>query len=118
MDIRRLIELGNAAKGSQAQLAQALGTTTSVLAAVKGGRQGLPDYACFMLARILEIEPSLILAASALVTEKREERRQIFYPYVDSASLPLHMVAKSLEDDRAEALRARERRPAQRRARH
>jgi len=94
MDIRDLIEIGNIKKGSQANLAKSLGTSTSVLAAVKGGRQGLPDYACFVLAEILEIEPSFIIAASALVTEKNEERRKIFYPFIEVGNLPLHLVTQ------------------------
>ena len=82
MDIRELIEKGNAVAGTQARLAEALGVRTQALADTKAGRQGLPDYACFRLAAILAIDPATVTAASALVTEKNEERRKVFYPFV------------------------------------
>ncbi|MDO8291108.1 MAG: hypothetical protein Q7T44_17990 [Parvibaculum sp.] len=82
MDLRELIENGNKAAGTQAALAKAIGVTTQNIANAKAGRYGLPDYACFQLATLLKIDPAQVIAASALVTERNEERRKVFYPFV------------------------------------
>jgi hypothetical protein len=44
----------------------------------KNGKRGLPVYACVALAKLLEVPPMEIIAASELVTAKTEERRALF----------------------------------------
>lgn len=82
MDLRELIELGNKKAGEQKALADFLGLAPTQLTDAKAGRRGLPDFACFRLAKLLEMNPAIVTAASALATEKDEERRKVFYPFV------------------------------------
>lgn len=82
MDLRELIEAGSRKAGEQKALAALLKIGTTDIANAKAGRRGLPAPACFMLADYLGIDPATVIAASELVTEKNEERRKIFYPFV------------------------------------
>lgn len=82
MDLRELIDTGATTIGSQRALALALGMTEKNLSDAKAGRRGLPDFACFRIAEIVKVDPAKVIAASALVTEKDEERRKVFYPFV------------------------------------
>jgi hypothetical protein len=60
----------------------------------KNGKRGLPVYACVALAKLLEVPPMEIIAASELVTAKTEERRALFLPFVQTArNLHLSMIA-------------------------
>lgn len=82
MHMRDLIEAGNKKAGEQKTLASLLHVHTTDIANAKAGRRGLPAPACFLLAQYLSIDPARVIAASALVTEKNEERRKVFYPFV------------------------------------
>lgn len=82
MELREMIEIAKAKTGSQNELAKTLGIAANVLSMAKASERGLPDYACFKLAAILEIDPINVIAASALATEKNPERRAIFTPFV------------------------------------
>lgn len=82
MDMRELIEAGSKKAGEQKALARFLRLAPTVLADAKAGRRGIPAPACFMLAQYLGIDPARVIAASELVTEKNEERRKVFYPFV------------------------------------
>ena len=82
MDMRDLIEAGNKKAGEQKALAIHLGINPIDLAQAKAGRRKLPAPACFILAEYLGIDPARVIAASELVTEKNEERRKVFYPFV------------------------------------
>lgn len=82
MEMRELIEAGYREAGSHTELADALGIPRNMLTDVKGNRKKMPDYACFALAKLLHIDPAIVIAASNLVTEKNEERRKVFYPFV------------------------------------
>lgn len=82
MNIIEMIVKGNEKAGSQKNLAELLGVSSQNIANTKKGRYGLPDYACFRLAELLQIDPATVIAASALVTEKNEERRKTFLPFV------------------------------------
>jgi len=82
MDMRELIELGNKKAGEQKALAALLHLAPTVLADAKAGRRGIPAPSCFLLAEYLGIDPARVIAASELVTEKNEERRKVFYPFV------------------------------------
>lgn len=82
MDLRNLIEAGSKKAGEQKALASFIDIPEKNLSDAKAGRRGLPDYACIRLANYLGIDPIKVIAASALVTEKNEERRKVFYPFV------------------------------------
>jgi len=82
MDMRELIDAGAKKAGEQKTLAGLVGLDNRRLSDIKAGRCGMPDYACFRLASYLGIDPAQVIAASALVTEKNEERRKVFYPFV------------------------------------
>ena len=82
MDMRELIEAGNEKAGEQKALAALLGINPIDLAQAKAGRRKLPAPACFILAQYIGIDPARVIAASELVTEKNEERRKVFYPFV------------------------------------
>ena len=51
----------------------------------KAQRRGLPNYACVILARLLGINPIEVVAANELVTEKRQERREIWQSIMNEA---------------------------------
>lgn len=82
MDLRELIEAGTAKAGEQKELARLIHINPNDLTNAKAGRRGIPASSCFMLAEYLGIDPARVIAASALVTEKNEERRKVFYPFV------------------------------------
>lgn len=54
--------------------------------------RGLPVYACIELARLIEVDPMEVIAASELVTEKNEKRKAIFLPFVHMAGYAQPMV--------------------------
>jgi transcriptional regulator with XRE-family HTH domain len=82
MDMAEMIRLGSERIGSQKELAETLGIAATHLSNAKKGERGLPLDACFALAKILDISPACVSAASALVTEKDEKKREVFYPFV------------------------------------
>lgn len=77
MDMKKYIEMGEKAAGSQQELAEYLGQFASAIGRVKRGAAGLPIPLCVKLADLIG-EPRLeVIAASDLVTEKNAERRKI-----------------------------------------
>ncbi|SFU39688.1 hypothetical protein SAMN05216339_1023 [Nitrosomonas eutropha] len=78
MEMKTYIEMGETKAGSQIALAKYLGQYDSGLRAVKGGKKGLPDAVCIKLADYIGVDRLEVIAASNLVTEKDEERREIF----------------------------------------
>lgn len=87
MELRALIEQAEQQTGGRRQLATSIGLNANALTNAKHGRTGLPDFACFQLAKLLGIDPAIVIAASALVTEKNPERRAIFTPFANLARL-------------------------------
>lgn len=81
MTLAQLIDDATARTGTQKATALALGVKPQQLTDAKHGRIGLPDYACFRLAALLDLDPAQVIAASALVTEKDPERRAVFAPF-------------------------------------
>ena len=92
MDLREFIELGIAKYGTATELAKVIGMNANALRDAKSGRQGLPVYACIKLAELIEVTPLEVIAASELVTEKREERRAVFLPFVQQFGRHGHQV--------------------------
>lgn len=82
MELREMIEAAAKLKGSQNNLAKAIGVAPDYLTHAKAGKRGLPEVACGKLAEILEIDRWNVVAASALVTEKNPEKRAYLAPFV------------------------------------
>ena len=64
----------------------------------KAQQRGLPNYACVILAKLLGVPPIEVIAANELVTEKREERRAEWLPFVLGATpiqVALDAIAKA-----------------------
>jgi plasmid maintenance system antidote protein VapI len=89
MQLREMIESGAIKAGNQTNLAKVIGVHAEVIYAAKAGRRGLPASACFKLAAILGIEEKKVIAASELATEKDEEKRAFFAPFVLNGIAPL-----------------------------
>ncbi|NNM80464.1 MAG: hypothetical protein HKM01_08435 [Gallionella sp.] len=75
MELKELIERAEKAAGSQKALGIMLGINPSNIRNAKAGQQGLPNYACVMIADLIGEEDTVVIAASELVTEKKIERR-------------------------------------------
>ncbi len=82
MEMRTYIEMGEKKAGKQKELAKVLGITENFIRVAKSGKNGLPDAICFRLADYLNADVGAIIAASNLVTEKKEERRKVFEDYL------------------------------------
>ena len=86
MKLKELIERAEKASGSQKALALQIGQSPSNIRNAKAGIKGLPDYACVMIAEIIGEEPITVIAASNLATEKNEDRRKVWHPFVRHAA--------------------------------
>lgn len=82
MDLKTYIATGENTAGGTKALAEHLGVGPTDVSNAKAGRRGLPDYACVILARLIGEDPIRVIAASELVTEKKEERRKVWLPFV------------------------------------
>lgn len=82
MELRDYINLGIVEFGTISELAEELGLQRESLSAAKAHRRGLPAYAIVKLARILNIDVQTLIAASELVTERKEEKRAFWLPFV------------------------------------
>ena len=67
-------------------LADAVGINGNLMRDAKRHAKGIPNFACVKLAEMLEEPPIEVIAACELVTEKREERREVWRPFVQKAS--------------------------------
>ena len=85
MELRDYIEAGKMRFGTLDALAHELGMPRPNLSEAKAHRRGIPAYAISKLASILEIDPQIITAASELVTERNEEKRSYWLPFVTNA---------------------------------
>lgn len=104
MELKELIERAEKTAGSQKELGLRIGQSPSAIRSAKAGIIGLPDYACVMLAELIGEEPIAVIAASNLVTEKKEERREIWRPFVArAASLILGSVILNMTPAPAQA---------------
>jgi len=94
MELRDYIEKGLEGFGTATALAQFLGMNPNALRDAKAHRVGLPSYACVKLAQLIKVDPLEVIAASELVTEKKEERKAIWLPFVSGNMA--HPVAAAL----------------------
>lgn len=92
MEQRDYIEQGIAKKGSLAALGRFLDQGESPMRSARNHKCGLPVYACIKLAELIGATPLEVIAASELVTEKREERRAVFLPFVQQFGRHGHQV--------------------------
>lgn len=82
MEQRDYIDAGIKIKGSAAALARWLDQGEGAMRDARQNKRGLPIYACVSLAKLLDVPPMEIIAASELVTAKTEERRALFLPFL------------------------------------
>ena len=87
MELRDYIEAGVKISGSVQGLAHALGMEPNSITNAKAHRRGLPNYACFRLAQLLQVDKGDVVAASELVTEKDPEKRAVFIPFVRGVAM-------------------------------
>lgn len=93
MELRDYIESGIAKFGTGTELAKALGMNANQVRDAKGHRCGLPVWACIKLSSMIGADPLEVIAASELVTEKREDRKAIFLPFVQMGRMAHPMIA-------------------------
>ena len=74
MNLKIIIEQAEKKAGSQKALAQQIGLSESHIRSAKSGARGLPNYACSVIAEILNIDEAKVIAASEIVTEKNPNR--------------------------------------------
>lgn len=65
-------------KTSDAQAAKALGIARSTLSEYLSGRRIMDDFACVMVAKVLEIDPMDVIAACNQERERTEDRREFW----------------------------------------
>lgn len=94
MEQRDYIEAGAKLKGSLASLARHLDQGETAMREAKAHKRGMPVYACVKLAQLIKVDPLQVIAASELVTEKKEERKAIWLPFVSGNMA--HPVAAAL----------------------
>ncbi len=85
MELNDYIDMAVAKCGSIQAVADAIGTQRENLSAAKRGKRGIGAYPATRLAQIVGVEPLEVIAASELVTEKNEERRKFWSPFVEHA---------------------------------
>lgn len=73
--LKDMIERAEKAAGGQKKLGLKISQSPSTLRNAKAGQQGLPSYACVMIAELIGEDETAVIAASELVTEKKPERR-------------------------------------------
>lgn len=88
MELRNYIEAGITEKGSVIALAEYLGVAPTSIADAKAHRRGLPAHSCVSLSELLHVELKTILAASELATERKEEKRAFWLPFVTNQEMP------------------------------
>ena len=93
------------------KLAEIIDQHADALTNAKAHRRGLPNYACVILAKLLEIPQIEVIAANELVTEKRQERREVWQSIMNEAEA--RALAKTAsENPKADAAAETETAPA------
>lgn len=117
MELRDYIDLAVIKHKTLTALATELGLERAALSLAKAHKRGIPAYAIAKLSEILEIDPKIIMAASELVTERNEEKRGYWLPFVindqqtrkvASYALILGLVTNFVTPSPAEAAQMRE----------
>lgn len=92
MELKDYIEQGIKKRGSLASLGRYLDQAEGTMRGAKSQTRGLPVYACLRLAEYIGADPVQVIAASELVTEKREERREVFQRFLIKNNAPSMML--------------------------
>ena len=82
MELRDYINAALQSKSSMESLADHLGVSRQNLTAAKAHRRGLPADACMKLSKLLGVPFETVIAASELATERKEEKRAFWLPFV------------------------------------
>lgn len=82
MELRDYINLGIDRTGGIQQLADHLGVARQSVTNAKAHQRGLPNDACFKLAELLGADIRGVIAASELATERKEDKRAFWRPFV------------------------------------
>lgn len=87
MELRDYIMAGLNATGSVSQLSAYLGIAANSITDAKAHRRGLPNDACFKLAELLGADIRGVIAASELATERKEDKRAFWRPFVSGTDM-------------------------------
>ncbi|MDD3482985.1 hypothetical protein [Azovibrio restrictus] len=95
MELSDYIEMGIRKTESKTvkELAELIGMKRENLSAAKRHKSGIAPYAATKLAQIVGVEPLEVIAASELVTEKNDERRKFWSPFVEHARAACMLIA-------------------------
>jgi len=85
MELRDYIEMGKDKAGSISALARYLGMNQPDLSKAYNHKKGVPDEALSKLADYIDVDYRSLVAAEKLVTEKTEEKRAYWRPFVEHA---------------------------------
>lgn len=85
MELRDYLEIGEKKAGSLTALGKLLDMSQPTISNVKAGKRPLPLDAVFKLADYIEADLKALIAANELVTEKKEEKRRFWSPFVEHA---------------------------------
>jgi len=85
MELRDYIEQGATKAGNLTQLGKLLGQDQRNMTSAKSHRRPLPLDAAVRLADYLETDLRAVIAANELVTEKKDEKRAFWTPFVQHA---------------------------------
>ena len=85
MELREIIEQGAAKAGSVSALARYLGMNQPDVSNAKAQKKRLPIDAVVKLADYIGADLRAVIAANELVTEKKEEKRRFWSPFVEHA---------------------------------
>lgn len=94
MELRDYIESGLTVAKTGRALAHELGIGANELTDAKAHRRGLPNHACVKLAKMINEDALMIIAASELATEKKEEKRNFWSHLL--ASAPSHSYIRQM----------------------
>ena len=93
MELKRFIERAEVVAGSQKTLGVMIGINPSNIRNAKAGQQGLPTYACVMIADLIGENHTTVIAASELVTEKKSERRAFWEKKLEALAAGVAVVS-------------------------
>ena len=96
MQLHELIENGANKAGSVAELARIIGVTREAASAAKSHKRPLPTDAAVKLAQYLRMDALCVIAANELATEKKEDKRAFWSPFVNHAKAASIALALSL----------------------
>ena len=93
MELRDLLELGAKKAGSLTALGKILDVSQPNMSHAKAHKARLPADAVVRLSDYLGIELRIVMAANELATEKKEEKRRFWSPFVEHARAATFAIA-------------------------